>query len=42
MLSVQVSFATASILGATILGLRMLRRGEERGERAGPDPDPGG
>jgi len=33
-LSVQVSLATASILGATILGLRMLQQGERsRGEQ---------
>lgn len=33
--SIQVSFATASVLGATILGMRLLRRGEERVEEAG-------
>jgi hypothetical protein len=37
-LSVQVSAATASVLGATILGMRLLRRGEERGEEAGLIP----
>lgn len=30
MLSVQVTLATVSVLGATILGLRMLRQGERR------------
>lgn len=34
-LSIQVSAAIASVLGATILGLRLLKRGGERGERAG-------
>jgi hypothetical protein len=37
-LSLQVSFATASILGATILGMRLLQRGERRGEDAGLIP----
>jgi hypothetical protein len=37
-LSVQISFGAAAILGATILGLRMLRRGERRGEEAGLIP----
>jgi hypothetical protein len=37
-LSVQVSFATASVLGATILGMRLLQRGERRGEDAGLIP----
>lgn len=37
-LSVQVSAATVSILGATILGLRLLQRGEQRGESAGMIP----
>jgi hypothetical protein len=36
--SIQVSFATASVLGATILGMRLLRRGEERTEQAGLIP----
>ena len=35
LLSVQVSSATASILGATVLGMRMLRRGEERRAQQG-------
>jgi hypothetical protein len=38
LLSVQVSLATTAILGATILGLRMLRRGERRVERQGLIP----
>jgi hypothetical protein len=37
-LSVQVSFGLAATLGGTILGLRMLRRGEERVEAAGLIP----
>ena len=37
-LSVQVSFATASILAATILGMRLLQRGERRSEEAGLIP----
>jgi hypothetical protein len=37
-LSVQVSAATVSILGATILGMRLLQRGEARGEQAGLIP----
>jgi hypothetical protein len=37
-LSVQVSLGASAILGATILGLRMLRRGEERVEQAGLIP----
>jgi len=40
LLSVQLSAATASILGATILGLRMFRRGEERREEQGLLPLP--
>jgi hypothetical protein len=36
--SIQVSAATASVLGATILGMRLLRRGEQRGEVAGLIP----
>jgi hypothetical protein len=41
-LSVQVSLATAAMLGATILAARMLRRGEHRQEEAGviPPADP--
>jgi hypothetical protein len=34
-LSVQLSFGLTAVLGATILGLRILRRGEERGEAQG-------
>lgn len=41
-LSIQVSFATASILGATILGMRLLQRGERRGEQAGLIPTTAG
>jgi hypothetical protein len=37
-LSVQVSLGASAILGATILGLRMLRRGERRVEEAGLIP----
>lgn len=37
-LSIQVTAATASLLGATILGMRLLQRGEQRGERAGLIP----
>jgi hypothetical protein len=37
-LSVQVSLGLAATLGGTILGLRMLRRGEERVEAAGRIP----
>ncbi len=37
-LSVQVSLGVAATLGGTILALRMLRRGEERGEAAGLIP----
>jgi hypothetical protein len=37
-LSVQVSLGASAILGATILGLRMLRRGERRVEQAGLIP----
>ena len=38
LLSVQVSLGTAGVLGATILGLRILRRGEQRGEQQGLIP----
>jgi hypothetical protein len=38
LLSVQISLATAAMLGATILGLRILHRGEERGEQQGIIP----
>ena len=34
LLSVQVSLGVTATLAATILGLRMLRRGEERGMRS--------
>jgi hypothetical protein len=37
-LSIQVSAATVSILAATILGMRLLQRGEERGESSGLIP----
>ena len=39
-LSVQVSAGLAAILGGTLLGLRMLRRGERRVEQAGLIPAP--
>jgi hypothetical protein len=39
-LSVQISLGVAATLGGTILALRMLRRGEERGEAAGLIPSP--
>ena len=39
-LSVQVSFGLAATLGGTILGLRMLRRGEEQVEAEGRIPPP--
>jgi hypothetical protein len=38
--SVQVSLGTAALLGATILGLRILRRGEQRVEEQGLIPPP--
>jgi zinc transporter ZupT len=37
-LSVQVSLGVAAVLAATILGLRMLRRGEEKGAEEGLIP----
>ncbi len=37
-LSVQVSLATAAVLAATLLGMRLLRRGELQSERAGLIP----
>ncbi len=40
LLSVQVSFGLSAILASTILVLRMLRRGEQRQERAGAIPPP--
>lgn len=42
LVSVQVSLGTATILGATILGLRMLRRGERQVEREGLIPTEAG
>jgi hypothetical protein len=39
-LSVQVSFGLAAILGGTLLALRMLRRGERRVEQQGLIPPP--
>jgi hypothetical protein len=39
LLSVQLSFGIAGVLAATILALRILRRGEEQAERAGVIPD---
>jgi hypothetical protein len=39
LLSVQVSFGSAALLGSAILALRILRRGELRSERAGLIPD---
>ena len=38
LLSVQLSLGLAGLLGATILALRMLSRGERESEQAGPDP----
>jgi hypothetical protein len=42
LLSVQISLATAAMLGATILALRILHRGEERGEQQGIIPTEAG
>jgi hypothetical protein len=39
LLSVQISFGGAALLGSAILALRMLRTGERRSERAGLIPD---
>ena len=39
-LSVQLSLGMTALLGATILGLRMLRRGERRTEERGVIPNP--
>jgi hypothetical protein len=39
LLSVQISFGGAALLGSAILALRILRRAEERTERAGLIPD---
>jgi hypothetical protein len=38
-LSIQVSLAMSAILGATIIALRILRRGERSSEQAGLIPD---
>ena len=38
LLSVQISLALSAILGSTILGLRMLQRGERRQEERGAIP----
>jgi hypothetical protein len=40
LLSVQLSLGMTALLGATILALRMLRRGERRSEAAGLIPEP--
>ncbi len=40
-LSIQASLGMASVLGATILGMRMMQRGERRGEQRGLIPDAG-
>ena len=42
LVSVQLSLGTAAVLGATILALRMLRRGEQRVERQGLIPTEAG
>ena len=39
LLSVQISLGAAALLGSSILALRILRRGEQRSERAGLIPD---
>ena len=39
LLSIQLSLGGLALLSGTILALRMLRRGERRGERAGLIPD---
>jgi hypothetical protein len=41
LLSVQVSLGVTATLAATILGLRVLRRGEERGVEEGVIPNLG-
>ena len=41
-LSVQVSLGMAALMSTTILGLRMLRRGEKRAEEGGAIPPAGG
>lgn len=38
LLSVQITFALSAILGSTILGMRMLQRGERRQEATGAIP----
>jgi hypothetical protein len=40
LLSVQLSLGLAALMGTTILGLRMLRRGEHRSLERGLIPDP--
>jgi hypothetical protein len=40
LLSVQLSLGLAALLGATILGLRMLRRGERQSQERGLIPNP--
>ncbi|MGH2953590.1 MAG: hypothetical protein ACRDK9_06155 [Solirubrobacterales bacterium] len=42
LLSVQLSLGLAALLGGTIIGLRMLRRGEHEIEQAGLIPEPAG
>jgi hypothetical protein len=39
-LSIQISLGVAAVLATAILGLRMLRRGEERAEAGGAIPPP--
>ena len=39
MLSIQISLGAAALLGATIIALRILRRGEQSSEEAGLIPD---
>jgi hypothetical protein len=41
LLSVQVSLAVSALLSATLLGMRMLRRGERKAEAAELIPHPG-
>ena len=40
MLSVQLSLGLSALLGATILGMRILRRGEIASEELGTIPPP--
>ena len=42
LLSVQLSLGGLVLLGGTIIALRMIKRGEERGEEAGLIPDASG